>query len=152
MRFLVLACVLSLSTASEAEGQITKPTRLPTLDPTALVSIQSLSVKDGVISLIGTHGASVVLPDGTFKGPSGASIIVVTGRITRYAPPSLTSHKLRPRSELPLLVSGSKMEDGQLFLIGTDGRRATLGDGTYTNADGAKIVVQNRSITRVSGG
>jgi len=148
--FRTLATFLTLSAflVPSLGAQATRPTNLPQLRTGSLLPVQSVSVKDGVISLIGTNGRAASLPGGTFKGPAGSSIIVVTGMITQLTPGSGSgSISIRP-----VEIQGAVVESGVLYLIGTNGRRHTLADGTYMTSGGAKIVVQNRTITEVSGG
>jgi hypothetical protein len=140
--------LLSVLIALPVEGQVPSPTNLSRLQTGSLLTIQSLTVKDGVISLIGTHGRTVSLPDGSFKGPEGSSIIVVTGRITGFTPLSGTPGILPGR---PLKIESAVVESGHLFLIGTHGRKHNLPDGTFTGSDGAKIVVQDQNISGISG-
>lgn len=147
-RTFVAAFTLTAILAPPMNGQVIAPTRLPQIQSGTLLSIQSVSVKDGVISLIGTNGKAASLPAGTFNGPGGSSIIVVTGRVTQLTPSAGTgSTSLRP-----VEIQSAVVESGQLFLIGTNGRRHTLADGTYMSSDGPKIVVQNRNISEISGG
>ena len=151
-RSLLLTCALCVAVVAPLEGQIKSPVISPTIDASVTTTIQSLSVTDGVISLIGTHGLTVKLPDGTFKGPSGSSIIVVTGRIARYTAPTVRMKIERSGSSNTMDVADVKIVSGQVSLIGTHGVTTTLADGTFMSADGAKIVVQNRTIKEISAG
>ena len=147
-RMFSAAVTLMALLAHPLNGQVISPTRLPQVQTGTLLSIQSVSVKNGVISLIGTNGTTASLPSGTFKGPGGSSIIVGTGRVTQLTPSAGTGRTSLRTVEIQSAV----VESGQLFLIGTNGRRHTLADGTYMSSDGAKIVVQNRNISEISGG
>jgi len=147
-RTLAVALILSALPVPSLRAQVTAPSSLTPLRTGTLLTIQTVSVKDGVISLIGTNGRTTSLPGGTFKGPAGSSIIVVTGMVTQLTPPSGTGTV----SLRPLEIQGALVESGVLYLIGTNGRRHTLADGTYMTSGGAKIVVQNRTITEISGG
>ncbi len=62
-------------TSAAAAVQI-RPQRRPAVAGT--FTVKSIGVKNNVISLIGTNGRSVRLPDGTFKSGDGVSIVVQT--------------------------------------------------------------------------
>jgi len=147
-RSLAAACALAAVLALPLQAQVTSPTNLTQIRPGSLLTVQSLTVKDGAISLIGTNGRTLSLPDGTFAGPAGASIIVATGMVAWLTPPVGTGTLSTRRIE----IQGATVEGGVLYLIGTNGRRHTLADGTWATSGGASIVVQNRTITKVIGG
>lgn len=152
IRILLYAIALSAILAVPLEGQIQRPTTRTLIRPGTVQPIQTIQVKDGVISLIGTHGRTVSLPEGTFKGPGGSSIIVVTGRITHFAPPATgPTGSALAGSIGQVEIQSLTVQSGQISLIGTNGRTYQLPDGTFMSSSGAKIVVQNRTISEVSG-
>jgi len=151
-RTLTATVALSALLALPLPAQVTRPTNLTQIRPGSVQTVESLTVKDGVISLIGTNGRTLPLPSGTFKGPGGSSIIVATGRITQFTPPSNTAGGTYSRLPIrPLEIETVAIQSGRLFLIGTNGSRLELPDGTFMAADGVKIVVQNRTISEIGG-
>jgi hypothetical protein len=99
--------------------------------------------------LIGTNGRKHVLPDGTFRNESGASIIVLDGRITSVA---------APRGERVEVGSVEVGRGGKISLIGIERSAIKIGgsfivpvsDGRYTTREGAMIIIQNGAITQAS--
>ena len=119
--------------------------RLPTIN---VRSVELLKGREGGLSkllLIGTNGRKHLLSDGTFRSESGASIIVLDGRIASLA---------TPRGGRVEVESVQIERGGTISLIGTnclDGPFVLpVPDGRYTTRDGAMIIIQNGAITQAS--
>ena len=111
-------------------------------------SVELLKGREGglsKLSLIGTNGRKHLLPDGTFSSESGASIIVLDGRIVSVTAPG--GRRLE--------VESVRVErGGTISLIGTNGIDGPfivpVPDGRFATREGAMIIIQNGAITQAS--
>ena len=143
-RFSILLALLLGATIIPGRAQAQEQLR-PTINVRSVELLKGREGGSSKLLLIGTNGRKHLLPDGTFRSESGASIIVLDGLIASVA---------APRGRTVEVESMRVEQGGTISLIGTNGIIGPISvfvpDGRYTTREGAMIIIENDSITQAS--
>lgn len=143
-RFSILLALLLGATIIPGRAQAQEQLR-PTINVRSVELLKGREGGSSKLLLIGTNGRKHLLPDGTFRSESGASIIVLDGLIASVA---------APRGRRVEVESMRVERGGTISLIGTNGAigpiRMFVPDGIYTTREGAMITIKNGAITQAS--
>ncbi len=136
-RFSILLALLLGATLIPGRAQAQEQRR-PTINVRSVELLKGRQDELSKLLLIGTNGRKHLLPDGRFSSESGASIIVLDGRIASVA---------APRGRRVEVESVQVERGGTISLIGTNGINGPfivpLPDGRYATREGAMIIIQN---------